>query len=135
MTSQSMPVSDLDMFGPEPEDHCATCGKELPRDAFYGRRRFCSAKCRMRWHYLEDPDAFRGGYHGERTCPQCGTVFEARAPGHRFCSRACHDDARRLPPDEKRARQRERLRAWRAANPERSREQWRRANARRREGG
>jgi predicted nucleic acid-binding Zn ribbon protein len=109
-TSSGHTVSD---DPPEPEDHCKLCGAELPCDDWYGRRLFCSRRCRLRWHYLSRPQDYRG-WHGERTCPMCGTRFEAAERTQRYCSKPCGDRSRRVSREHLRAMSAARVRRWRA---------------------
>ena len=85
---------------PDEDDFCRQCGKALPVDNMYGWRKFCCAKCRMRWHYENSPEMF-GSYakmHGDRTCQSCGTMFAAGSAKQKFCGHACYWKSKRGKP-------------------------------------
>ena len=79
-------------------DHCQQCGAALPDDNMWGWRRFCSNRCRNRWHYEDCPEAFTVPRHGERACQTCGGKFLARTAKQKFCGHPCYWTSKRGKP-------------------------------------
>lgn len=80
-------------------DNCNWCGTPLPDDSMWGVRRFCSSKCRNRWHYRNEPEMFHVPRHGERTCPSCGGTFPAYTARQKFCGLSCYWQNKRGKPE------------------------------------
>jgi predicted nucleic acid-binding Zn ribbon protein len=66
---------------PDEDDHCLGCGAELPRDSYYGIRRYCSYVCRKR------------AYRRPRVRPACahcgGTIPFWKMSNAIYCTRQC----------------------------------------------
>lgn len=92
--------SKLDELADE-DDFCRQCSARLPIDNMYGWRKFCSSRCRLRWHYEHSPEMFGGNakMFGERICACCQKKFEAGAPSQKYCSHPCYWKAKRKVPD------------------------------------
>lgn len=84
---------------------CPTCGVEF--GAFYGQRKFCSARCRNKWNntrriakqpvkqIIKRPAKRIAKETVKRICPQCGKEFEVTSPTKKFCSELCGQRYRR----------------------------------------
>jgi len=80
---------------PDEDDFCRECGARLPVDERYGLRRFCSQKCRNRYHHRRHTPKLPN--YGARTCQHCAASFTATSPTQKFCGEACFRAARRRP--------------------------------------
>ena len=72
---------------------CPTCGVEF--EAFHGRRKFCSDKCRNKWNNMKNKAKQNAKQNAKRICPQCGKEFEVTSPSKKFCSELCGQRYRR----------------------------------------
>lgn len=64
---------------------CQHCGKEADVERARQGNRFCSAKCRVDFHWAQR----KAQPVGQRQCRACGSAFEAKSTKHHYCSDAC----------------------------------------------
>ena len=93
---------------------CSACFQRKPVEEFHRNRRSsdgygsqskeCQREATRRWRAAnrEELRARRPKPKTIRTCPECGTEFEASHPLYRFCQRRC---AKRAENRKRRARQ------------------------------
>lgn len=80
---------------------CLECGKPIEPNHTGRPRKFCSDKCRSRWH-SKHPSPENWSSTRVAVCPQCGKEFLAsrETPKPRkYCSRACANRARAKKPE------------------------------------
>ncbi|MCD8159259.1 MAG: hypothetical protein LUD77_10320 [Clostridiales bacterium] len=83
---------------------CLECGKSLEQKPTGRPKKFCSDKCRSRWH-SKHPAPENWSSTRVALCPQCGGEFLAsrETPKPRkYCSRACANRARAKKKQERR---------------------------------
>jgi predicted nucleic acid-binding Zn ribbon protein len=74
----------------DPADWCRWCGGRLPQDAYWGRRKYCSADC-FAEHEWARQGKRRADIIAERRCQWCGgAIDESRHIDAKFCSRRCN---------------------------------------------
>ena len=75
---------------------CPVCGEVFETKGRGRPKRFCSEKCRGRYHH-KHPNMANWTTTRTAVCPQCGKAFTAaREYGHprKYCSRACANRGR-----------------------------------------
>ncbi|MCD8196112.1 MAG: DUF2116 family Zn-ribbon domain-containing protein [Lachnospiraceae bacterium] len=80
---------------------CLECGKPIEPNRTGRPRKFCSDKCRSRWH-SKHPSPQNWTSTRVAVCPQCGREFLASRESPRprkYCSRACANRARAKKPE------------------------------------
>jgi hypothetical protein len=73
---------------------CAQCGKRRwMKPGLAKIQKYCSRVCLAAGLRVENPvrpkQAQKLARYGERPCPQCGTVFEAKTKPQQFCGQTC----------------------------------------------
>ena len=82
-------------------DHCAVCGRELPTDPWWGRRRYCSPQCSRKYFIGIESEAHREARAG-RHCIRCGAIIpDTRQRSAVYCSEKCR---RKVEGDRERKR-------------------------------
>lgn len=70
-------------------DHkCECCGAAYAASTGAQGNRFCTSKCRDRWHLAQKAKAVEAKLV-PLSCPCCATMFKPRHPLQRYCSRRC----------------------------------------------
>ena len=89
-------MSDYEFFNPRLTGICPECGEMFPQNQKGRPKRFCSEKCRTRFHHANpNPGNWKSTRIAE--CPVCGKEFLASreyAAKRKYCSRACANRGR-----------------------------------------
>ncbi len=90
-----------ELVGDSIKKMCLECGKPIEQNHIGRPRKFCSDKCRSRWH-SKHPSPQNWSSTRTAVCPQCGRDFLASRESPRprkYCSRACANRARAKKPE------------------------------------
>lgn len=73
---------------------CPQCGKSRWMKPYEAKdRKYCSRECKHAAarvvHPVREKQGQRLARYGERTCPHCGALYEAKKPAQIYCSQPC----------------------------------------------
>ena len=91
-----MSVAGYEFFDPRQTGICPECGEMFPQNPRGRPKRFCSEKCRTKYHRA-NPNVMNWKSTRIAVCPICGKEFSASreyAAKRKYCSRACANRGR-----------------------------------------